>query len=72
MAIITHKNNRRCRVQFSMSPELYETYKKILTRVSKLQAVIDFGSDFEDWFRNELDQVSQMLEKEEVSHGNNF
>ncbi|MDZ4186263.1 MAG: hypothetical protein U1D97_14965 [Desulfuromonadales bacterium] len=63
MAAIKHKNNRRYRVQFTMERELHETYQEILARASERMVVVDFGCDFDVWFRNQLDQVKEMLER---------
>lgn len=66
MASITQKNNRRYRVQFTMRRELYETYQALLERASELRVVIDFSHDFEEWFSNQLEQVSHELGKLET------
>lgn len=66
MASITQKNNRRYRVQFTMSRELYETYQALLERASEQRVVIDFSHDFEEWFSNQLEQVSRELAKLEA------
>ena len=66
MAHITQKNSRRYRVQFTMRRELHEMYEAHLARAEKLQLVIDFGLDFEDWFANQLDQIGQELERLEA------
>lgn len=66
MASITQKSNRRYRVQFTMRRELYETYQMLLERASELRVVIDFAYDFEEWFSNQLEQVSQELAKLEA------
>ncbi|ADI83304.1 hypothetical protein [Geobacter sulfurreducens] len=66
MASITQKNNRRYRLQFTMRRELYETYQTLLERASELRVVIDFAHDFEEWFFNQLEQVSHELGKLEA------
>lgn len=66
MASITRKSNRRYRVQFTMRRELYETYQELLERASELRVVIDFAHDFEEWFSNQLEQVSHELAKLEA------
>lgn len=66
MAIIRHKNNRRCRVQFTMSHELYKNYQSILARASQLQVIVDFTNDFEEWFANQLEQVDENIDRLEV------
>ena len=66
MARITQKNSRRYRVQFTMRRELHDKYEANLARAEKLQLVIDFGNDFEDWFANQLDQIGQELQRLEA------
>jgi len=63
MALITAKNSRRYRVQFTMRRELHETYEAYLTRAAALHLLIDFGNDFEEWFENQLHQVEQELDR---------
>lgn len=66
MAHITQKSSRRYRVQFTMRRELHEMYEAHLARAEKLQLVIDFSHDFEEWFANQLNQIGQELERLEA------
>lgn len=66
MAKIKQKNTHRCRVQFSMSYELHQSYKSIIARASQLNVVIDFANDFEEWFANQLGQVEEKFNQIEV------
>lgn len=67
MASITTKNTRRYRIQFTMRRELYESYQTQLARAQKLQLVIDFARDFEEWFENQIRQVEQDMGKFETA-----
>jgi hypothetical protein len=66
MARISQKNNRRYRIQFTMRRELFEIYQKNLARAKKLDVVINFGQDFEEWFENQLLQIKQKFEELEA------
>lgn len=71
MAIITEKQTRRNRVQFSMPKKLYETHQRNLELAKDLGAIIDFNRDFERWFGSQVEQVSKDLEllKKDASGG---
>jgi hypothetical protein len=61
MVYIAQKNNRRYRLQFTISRRLYERYEWYLSYAKTNQLVIDFSHDFEDWLRDQLNQVGQEL-----------
>lgn len=63
MARIQLKNNRRYRIQITMSRRLWERYQAILELAKQIKADIDFTSDFEVWFGKQLDQVEPELLK---------
>jgi hypothetical protein len=63
MAVISEKNTRRYRVQFTMSRTLHQAYEASLERASSLNVVIDFSRDFEKWFSNQLEQVARELQQ---------
>jgi len=63
MARIQLKNNRRYRIQITMSRRLWERYQTILEVAKKIKADIDFTADFEVWFGKQLDQVEPELQK---------
>lgn len=63
MAIIIEKNERRCRVQFSMPRQLYEAHQRNLDLAKELGAAIDFNRDFERWFHPQVEQVAKELER---------
>lgn len=63
MARITKKTIRRCRIQFTVHPELHEQYSAHLIQAKALCLHIDFSHDFEEWFKSQLEQVEQELSK---------
>lgn len=63
MAVITEKNTRRYRVQFTISRAIHQTYEASLERARKLGVVIDFTRDFEKFFANQLEQVARELQQ---------
>jgi len=63
MAVITEKNGRRNRVQFSMSTYLYESYQQNVETAKQLEVVLDFNRDFEKWFTAQNEQVARELER---------
>ena len=66
MARITKKPIRRCRIQFTVHPELHKRYAAYLTRAKALYLNIDFSHDFEEWFKTQLDQIGKELGKVEI------
>ncbi len=70
MARITKKTIRRCRIQFTVHPELHERYTAQLTLAKTLCLQIDFSHDFEEWFKNQLEQIGQELSKIETEQTN--
>lgn len=63
MARIQLKNNRRYRIQITMSRRLWERYQAVLELAKRIKADIDFTTDFEVWFGKQLDQVEPELQK---------
>lgn len=61
MAKILTKNTRRCRIQFSLPPELFDENKRINALADELAVVIDYSRDFERWLRVQLEQVNAEL-----------
>lgn len=47
MAKILDKHTRRYRIQFSLSPELFNENKRINALADELAVVIDYSRDFE-------------------------
>jgi hypothetical protein len=66
MALITKKNKRRHRIQFTMSCELHERYTSYQVRAKNLGLVINFNNDFEEWFNIQLDNIGHELNKIET------
>lgn len=66
MARITKKPIRRCRIQFTVHPELHKRYATYLTRAKTLYLNIDFSHDFEEWLKTQLDQIGKELNKVEI------
>jgi multidrug efflux pump subunit AcrA (membrane-fusion protein) len=66
MAIITEKNTRRYRVQFTLSRALYQSYEASLEHARKLGVVIDFMRDFSKFFAAQLEQVTKELQQLET------
>lgn len=61
MAIITEKNNKRYRVQFTAPRALHQKYEQCMAMAEKLGVLLDFSRDFEKWFSAQIDQVSRDL-----------
>jgi len=70
MARITKKTIRRCRIQFTVDPNLHERYTAYLTQAKALCIQIDFSHDFEEWLKNQLEQIGQELSKIETEQTN--
>jgi hypothetical protein len=66
MALITKKNKRRHRIQFTMSCELHERYTSYQVRAKNLGLVINFSNDFEEWFNIQLDNIGHELNRIET------
>ena len=66
MARITKKTIRRCRIQFTVDPELHKRYAAYFTRAKALYLNIDFSNDFEEWLKTQLDQIGKELDKIEI------
>jgi hypothetical protein len=66
MARITQKTIRRCRIQFTVHPELHKRYAAYLTRAKALNLNIDFSHDFEEWLKTQLDQIGRELDNVEI------
>lgn len=69
MATIVQKNNRRHRIQLSMSSMLYNQYEANLQRAKQLQVTLDFTKDFERWFASQMEQVNKELRMLESQSG---
>ena len=63
MAKIITKQNRRNRVQFSMSPQLFQAHQRNLTLARNLGTLINFDDAFESWFRRQVDDVAKQLDQ---------
>ncbi len=61
MARIKIKQVRRCRVQLTVSAPLWGQYQDNLTAAKQVGAEIDFGDEFEVWFRKQIFQVARDL-----------
>jgi len=61
MPKISHIKTNRYRVQFSLGRELYQTYQDLQERANQLQVRIDYGSEFPEWFRNQIDKANHEL-----------
>ena len=61
MAIITEKQTRRNRVQFTMPRQLFEAHQRNLELAKELGAIIDFNRDFERWVFSQIEQVAKEL-----------
>lgn len=69
MATLIQKNNRRHRIQLSMSGKLYNQYEANLQRAKQLQVTLDFTKDFERWFASQMEQVNKELRMLESQSG---
>lgn len=69
MATLIQKNNRRHRIQLSMSGKLYNQYEANLLRAKQLQVTLDFTKDFERWFASQMEQVNKELRMLESQSG---
>lgn len=61
MAVITEKNNKRYRVQFTAPRALHQKYEQCMALAEKLGVMLDFSRDFERWFSAQMDQLSRDL-----------
>ena len=61
MARIKVKQARRCRVQLSISTPLWDQYQNNLDTAKQIGAEIDFGEEFEVWFKKQNEQVTREL-----------
>jgi hypothetical protein len=66
MALITKKNKRRHRIQFTMSCELHERYTSYQVLAKNLGLVINFSNDFEEWFNIQMDKIGHELNRIET------
>jgi hypothetical protein len=63
MAHVHLKNERRYRVQISLSKEMWGVYQHNLLLARRLKAEIDFSRDFEPWFSRQDQMVKTELER---------
>ena len=68
MALITKKNKRRHRIQFTMSCGLHERYTSYQALAKNLGLVINFSNDFEEWFNIQIDKIGHELNRIETEH----
>jgi hypothetical protein len=61
MAKLIHKSTRRRRIQFTLTPELYDANRETVALADELAVVIDYSRDFERWFKAQLEQVTAEL-----------
>jgi hypothetical protein len=61
MARIKIKQGRRCRVQLSITTPLWDQYQSNLSAAKQVGAEIDFGDEFEAWFKKQNDQITRDL-----------
>lgn len=66
MAQITKKKCGRYRIQLSMRPELHKIYTAYREKAESLGLEIDFKSNFEVWFEEQLAQLGKELGKVEA------
>jgi len=66
MALITKKNKRRHRIQFTMSCGLHERYTSYQALADNLGLVINFSEDFDEWFNIQLDKIGHELNRIET------
>jgi hypothetical protein len=63
MPKIRHKNDRRYRIQFTLSRDLYQSYQALQERANRLHVIINYGEDFESWFGAQLEKAGQELQR---------
>lgn len=61
MAKLRVKNGRRCRVQLSVTTALWEQYQANLAAANRIRAEIDFGEEFEAWFKKQNDDIARKI-----------
>ena len=62
MAQVKRRPQRRRRVQFTLNDELGERYAVCRQRAKKLRLEINFRSDFEVWFAEQLQGIERQLD----------
>jgi len=67
MAHIKRRPNRRYRVQFTLNFDLHERYESCRVKAKELRLIIDFSTDFEAWFNQQLDQIERQIAELEDS-----
>lgn len=66
MALITKKNMRRHRIQFTMSCGLHERYTSYQVLAKNLGLAINLSDNFEEWFNIQLDKIGHELNRIET------
>lgn len=70
MAKIREKNNKRYRVQISVSKETWEAYSANQQLAGQLKLEIDYSAEFSNWLSRQNEQVArdlQQLQKEQMA-----
>ena len=61
MALITKKNKRRHRIQFTMSCGLHERYTSYQILAKNLGLAVNLSEVFEEWFNIQMDKIGHEL-----------
>jgi len=71
MALIKTKNDRRCRIQFTMDRQLFLRYQATRTKAKALGLSIKFKKDFQGWFSEQLLEIDRVMEEMTSREGAN-